>query len=111
MKAPSETGLVRDCLQFLAIRCPAAVVWRQNSGATKIGDRFFRSASLNGISDILAVMPPRGRLLAAECKSEKGRLRDSQEEFLARVRAVGGVSGVVRTLDDLDALIVEAMQL
>jgi hypothetical protein len=99
VKAPRESHLVRACLQLLAAwRIPA---WRQNQGALKVGGRFVRFAGVNGISDILGVLPPSGRMLAVECKTPRGRLAADQAAFLDAVREAGGLSLVVRGVDEL----------
>lgn len=52
----------------------------------------------SGLPDIVVVVPPGGRLLGLECKSEKGRLRPDQIAFKSRAEAVGAHYTVVRTL-------------
>jgi hypothetical protein len=38
--------------------------------------------------------------LAIECKSERGKASDEQQNFIDRVRADGGLAGIARTPDD-----------
>src|SRR5262245_49294364 len=102
MKAPRETTLVRACLELLQLR--RVPCWRANTGAVAIGSgaarRFVRFGP-PGQSDIIAVLPPTGRLLALECKSAAGRLRPAQKEFLDAVAGAGGASLVVRDVRQL----------
>ena len=105
---PSEHQIQTACLQYLAV-CPQ-VAWaeRINTGAVKIPvpggkDRFVRYG-FPGCSDILGQMKD-GRVLAIEVKSAVGRATEAQDAFLKRVATYGGVSGVVRSTAQLQALI------
>lgn len=106
---PSEHQVQTACLQYLAV-CPS-VAWavRMNTGAVKIPaidgkpPRFVRYG-FPGCSDILGQMKD-GRVLAIEVKSAVGRLSEPQEAFLELVAIHGGVSGVVRSTGELEALL------
>lgn len=52
-----------------------------------------------GIPDLFALHE--GKLFAIEVKTEKGRLTESQEEFLERVEENGGIPIVARGYEDL----------
>jgi hypothetical protein len=65
-------------------------VWRNNSGAFRVGDRFIR-AGKRGSSDLIGQVPRSGRFLALEIKRPKGELSGDQREFLAKVAREGGV--------------------
>jgi Holliday junction resolvase len=52
-----------------------------------------------GISDLIACK--NGRFYAFEVKNEKGKLTKHQELFLEQVKVVGGVAGVVRSIEDV----------
>lgn len=107
--APSEHQVQTACLQYLAV-CPS-VAWaeRINTGAVKIpGEpgrkpRFVRYG-FPGCSDIIGQLKD-GRFLAVEVKSRTGRATEAQAAFLKRVATSGGVSGVVRSTGDLQALL------
>lgn len=104
-----EQDLVNQCLQWLHLA--GVFAWRCNSGAVageyKGKRRFVKFQSINGVSDILGVIPPNGQLLAVECKSDRGKLRSSQEAFLSAVQAAGGLVIVVRSLDTLVVVLKE----
>lgn len=105
MKKPTEQQLVRQVLDYLALK--RVFAWRQNQGAARYpkrggGEYFVRATSLQGISDVIGVLPD-GRFLAVECKTDGGRLRPTQEAFLDLVRTHGGVALVVRSLAELRA--------
>ena len=95
----TEAPVLAACLGLLALR--GIPHWRQNTGATTVGRRFIRFG-VKGASDILAVLPPNGRMLAVECKRPKGgRLSEDQAAFLANVRDAGGIALVVNNVSVL----------
>jgi hypothetical protein len=104
VKQPTESALVRQCLDFLRLR--GLVAFRVNAGGLAVGSgrgrRFVRLAPA-GVGDILAILPPAGRLLSIEVKRPGGRLRPSQARWIDLVRAQGGLALVVRSLDELIA--------
>src|SRR4051812_31915703 len=67
----AANDLVSACLHLLALQGVRA--WRNNT--TGVYDpqrkRFRTFTGRKGISDILGIIPPTGRLLAVECKSGK----------------------------------------
>ena len=104
--ARRETDIVRAILDYLKVkRVPA---WRVNTGAFKAeykGRVRFHRFGAPGMSDIIACLPPLGRMLALEVKREDGEASEKQEEFLALVKSNGGVSAVVRSIDDVERLL------
>ena len=56
-----------------------------------------------GVSDILGVY--RGRFMALEVKSEKGKLTTEQMLFFQDVQANGGYPALVRCTEDVEAVI------
>jgi len=60
-----------------------------------------------GSSDILGCLPG-GRFLAVEVKAPDGRLSQGQQEFLEKIRGLGGMALVVRGWQELDAALREA---
>lgn len=108
MKAPRENDVLRACLELLRVR--RIFCWRQNQGAIPLGDgRFRKFVGMKGVSDILAVLPPGGRLLAVETKRpDGGRLTDDQRAFLEAVCAAGGLALVVDDVAQLIAALEEA---
>jgi hypothetical protein len=105
MKATSETDLVRNCLAYLRLRGVPA--WRSNSGALRVERggrrRVYRFSGARGLSDILGLLPPWGRLLAVECKRPGNRPTPDQQGFLDAVTAAGGLALVVHDVGDLAA--------
>ncbi len=96
-------ALTRECLHLLRLR--GVLAWRNNTGALTIARTNGRTQFLRfgevGSGDILAVMPQTGRFLSIEIKTGRDTLRQSQKEWIAQVRAQGGLAIVVRSLGDL----------
>ncbi len=84
------------------LRGHPAVAWveRQNSGGFKDGLGQFVRFGWPGCSDILGQLRD-GRILAVEVKAPGGRLSESQQIFLNRVRAAGGVAFVATSAVDV----------
>jgi hypothetical protein len=63
----------------------------------------------SGVADILGCY--NGRFVAIELKRPKGTygVTPAQSAFLARVHAAGGVSGVARSLEEVDAILAECL--
>ena len=99
----AANDLVAVCLDYLQLAGIRA--WRNNTtGVFDARRNVFRTfTGRKGVSDILGIVPPTGRLLAVECKSGKGKLTREQREFLADIHAAGGIALCVRSLDDLRA--------
>jgi hypothetical protein len=101
MGAP-ENMVKNACLQYLNVL--GIMAWSNNTGAVKYrngagADRFLRFG-YKGSADIIGCMPD-GRFLAVECKTEKGRVSESQREFLAGIKKSGGVAVVARCVEDV----------
>lgn len=96
-----EASLLRACLAFLqASGYPA---FRTNSGLLVLesgGNRRAVRLGKTGTPDIICCGPG-GRFIAIECKSENGRLTPLQQDTLRRVQKAGGISLVVRNIDEL----------
>ena len=99
----SEQGIVRACLDLLRLR--GIFCWRQKCGGVSLQvgadhrERFVRFTSINGVSDIIGVLPG-GRIICVECKRPGGRLTPDQIEFQNAVRRRGGLALVI--YDDAD---------
>ena len=98
--AQSETNATtQQILRFLFEQ--RVFAWRQNSlGIFDRSSGSYRASGKSGVADILACVPPRGRLLAIEIKTGKDRLRPEQQGFLASIKATGGFCMVVHSFED-----------
>jgi hypothetical protein len=111
-REPSEAEILRAILQLLKRHPKVAMSWRQNSGTFQERNRdgsvrYIRANTARGMSDIMGTLKD-GRTLAIEVKSRTGRMRPGQEEFLASIRAAGGVAGVCRSVEDAQKLLGDA---
>lgn len=86
---------------------PGVWVWRQNTGAAHTPEGFVRFG-LPGQPDISGILRG-GRALFVEVKSEHGRLRKDQENFIARATELGALCVVARTLEDALRPVCEAL--
>jgi hypothetical protein len=95
-----ESQVLRQCLQLLRFRRIPA--WRANSGGMRVGGRYVRFASADGLSDIVGALPPSGRMLLVETKILGGRLTAAQSTFLTNMAAAGALCLVVSDPKQLD---------
>lgn len=80
--------------------------WRNNVGAVQTqykGKSGFLRFGKVGSSDIIGVL--RGRLIAIEVKTQKGKVSDAQRDFLTNIERCGGYAIIARSLDDVIALV------
>jgi hypothetical protein len=108
-----ETGLVRACLDWLALHRVKA--WRMNNtGVFDPARKVFRSFhGERGVPDILGIFPQTvtlddgsvvtfGNFLGVECKRPGERPRAEQEAFLQEIRDRGGIGLCVHSLRELE---------
>lgn len=109
MGSQAEHGqLVDAALVRLSER--GVLAWRAPVGVgSLLGTRRVMRFGLPGQSDILAVLPPRGRLLGLEAKTGRARQSKQQRAFEARVRQMGGAYHVFRSVAELDHLLEELL--
>lgn len=94
----SETQLVKTILQAVNYY---GFFWRNNSGAQKIdngGSKRFVRFGLPGSADIIGVH--KGRFVAIEVKSQRGRQSDNQRQFQESIEKQGGVYILAYSVDD-----------
>ncbi|MCK9370259.1 VRR-NUC domain-containing protein [Candidatus Dojkabacteria bacterium] len=98
MKSPSNE-LTSSIIDFLLRN--RFFAWRQNTtGVYDPKNKFFRPASITGVSDIIAIRPQDGRFVAIEVKIGHDKLRESQIAFLGSVERAKGIAVVVKTFDE-----------
>jgi hypothetical protein len=110
MLEPKEADILRDCLMWLKLH--GVFCWRQNQGAIA-GEhngkrRFLRFSSAPGISDIIGLLPPAGKLLAIECKRPGRHPTPEQLAFLEVIRSSGGIALCVHSLEELERLLTDS---
>ena len=118
---PSASGTESDVMAavFELLRVHPRVAWfmRLNSGAVQDGDRFTvfyrlylrgRPGRTKGASDYLGQLTD-GRLFLMECKRPGVRRgTDEQHDLLDACVAVGGVGGIVQSVEDAQRLLGDA---
>ncbi|WP_435008011.1 VRR-NUC domain-containing protein [Tundrisphaera lichenicola] len=103
MIGPSESAVVAQCLEWLALR--RIFAWRNNTGACKLDGRWIRYGH-PGSGDILGVLP-NGLFLSVECKTPAGRQSKQQKLFQTMIEKNGGVYVVARSAADLERYFIE----
>lgn len=105
----SETGIMRRAM--LALSDIGCLIFRNQVGKYKLADgRWLSSGLCVGSSDLIGLTPLTvtedmvGKTVAVftavEIKTDRGRLEDSQSNFLAAIIAVGGIGVVAKSPDD-----------
>lgn len=94
----SESEIQRSILDYLEA-IPTIWVARQNTGVARSGGRYIKYGVV-GAGDITGVLPG-GRRLEIEVKTKEGSLSREQREFGARMRQLGAVYIVARSLEDV----------
>lgn len=115
---PSEAEVQSAVVQLLRTHPRVAWFGRFNSGSAVAehtnGDKrytaFYRlylrgmAARSRGLSDVMGQLTD-GRLFILEIKSRRGRATPEQNEFIDVVLKAGGIAGIVRSVDDVVALL------
>ena len=107
----SENDVQKSILHFVNLQHDF-FAWRNNSIGVydQTSGRFRRKAGfdISGVSDILSVFSPQGRIVALEVKNplvrDKG-LSLSQEAFLKKINKMGGVALCVWSLEQVQDLV------
>jgi len=100
----SEADIQRACM-IEASRC-GAITWRNNTGAYNDGQRYIRYGLCKGSSDLIGIF--KGRFLAIEVKTPKGRVSKEQKKFIDAVNGAGGIGFVARSPEDVKKHLTEA---
>lgn len=95
-----ENELTRAAIQYCEHK--GCYMWRNNSGAVKVEDRYIRYG-YKGSSDAIGVTPD-GRIICIEAKTEFGTVSAYQRAFLEEIQRRGGIGVVVRPSNYSDVL-------
>ena len=82
---------------------PYLRVWRQNTGAMQVGDRFVRFG-INGAADITGVLAC-GMRLELEVKRPGGKQSKDQRRFQGVMDAMGALYAVVDSVESVDRVL------
>lgn len=102
-----EAAIQASILRYL--KSAGLLHWRQNSGTLVMG-KYRITLGMKGLPDIIVVIPPDGRFLGLEVKSETGKWRPAQKEFAAKLESSGGRYEIVRSLKDAKDVIAESLK-
>lgn len=105
--ASAHSHLCRACQDFLELHgIPVAVI---NQRPVRLANGSYRTPGAPaGFPDIVAGLPPQGRMLLLEVKSGKSRLRPRQLEAGLKWTEAGALWGVIRSVTDLPEILREA---
>jgi len=85
-----------------------AVIFRVNSGKVRMADgRYFDTGVPNGYSDLSGFRKSDGKAVFLEIKNEKGKLRESQKQFLKTIQQYDVIAGVCRSADEAVKIVTE----
>ena len=99
MEKQMEQRILHDCLVYLKQR--KAKVWSPNPETAPEHDDDLPRPSVDGMSDLIGVLPPNGRLLAIVVKRPGRKPSPSQQAFLKSVRQAGGVAVCAHSVVEL----------
>lgn len=95
-----EKDIQKAILQYL--KAKRIFHYRQNSGAFKTENGFMRTASVNGLPDIVAIKE--GIYIGLEVKTQNGRQSDAQRGIQDEITKAGGFYFVVRSVEDVQMI-------
>lgn len=99
-----ESDLQRQIIEFINYQ-PRLFCWRAPSrGVFDVQRGVFRkSDTILGVSDILGLIKSTGRMFAIELKAPSRPRRGSpeQELFLDKIKNMGGLAGVARSIEEV----------
>lgn len=75
-----------------------------------VASRWTAFGLVKGAADLIGLVKPHGRFLALEVKSRTGRASKEQIQFLALVNRMGGVGGIVRSVEEALELVTRAAE-
>ena len=105
----SESKIVADIRLSLGARTDC-IVWRNSTGVAKTRTgHTVRFGLCVGSSDLIAIVKPSGRMVVLEAKTPIGRATKEQIAFIEMVRAAGGHGAIVRSVEEANRVIDEAI--
>lgn len=93
-----HTELCRSVERYLGLRSDL-FLWHNNTGAGMMGKRFVRFG-YPGSADFIGLLRG-GVMLCIECKTGDARQTFEQRQFQERIKTLGGLYFVIRSLDEL----------
>jgi hypothetical protein len=76
-------------------------LFRNNTGYLQAKNgQYVHFGLCTGSSDLVGIVPPSGRFLAIEVKTETGKTTKEQEAFLNMVNSLGGIGFIARSPEE-----------
>jgi hypothetical protein len=95
---PYEREVQDAVIALCKMHKSVAWIYRMNTGATKIGERFIRFG-FPGLSDVIG-QSITGRFIAIEVKREGEKPTEAQQSFLNMVAINGGIAGCAHSAQE-----------
>lgn len=99
----SESQVKKQIKQWLKLK--GIFFWSQDTAGVPDGRGGFRPPAMRGVSDILAIHPRTGQLIAIECKSSIGKTSPFQNFFLKKVKDNHAIAVVAKGVEDVEQAI------
>ena len=108
-KEPTEKEIENSILAYLQTQ--KGFFWKNQSvGVWDNVKKTYRKPNnrfhINGVADVLGCLPG-GKFIALEVKTKKGRATQNQKDFLQRISMLGGKAAIVKSIDDVKAVLEE----
>lgn len=100
----SEADIQKEILEWLNIQ-PFTFAFRTNNIGVPLKNGGFRKSPTPGLSDLIC--SHKGRFMAIEVKTPKGKTTEDQEKFLKCCRATKSIGCVVTSVDDIITVLKE----
>ena len=100
-KVPNENSITNAILTYLNCQ-PNTFAWRNNTtGIYDSRKKCYRARTgkynIKGVADILGITND-GRFIAIEVKRPGGRASREQQNYLSRIKALGGIAGIAKSV-------------
>lgn len=108
-KEPTEKEIENSILAYLQTQ--KGFFWKNQSvGVWDNVRKTYRKPNnrfhINGTADVLGCLPG-GKFIALEVKTKRGRATQNQKDFLQRISVLGGKAAIVKSIDDVKAVLEE----
>ena len=108
-KEPTEKEIENSILAYLQTQ--KGFFWKNQSvGVWDNVRKTYRKPNnrfhINGVADVLGCLPG-GKFIALEVKTKRGRATQNQKDFLQRISMLGGKAAIVKSIDDVKAVLEE----
>lgn len=103
MEEATEKQIQNSIIDYLLLK--GHFVWRNNSGVVQAqykGKTRMWRAGVRGGSDILGICKSGGKFIAIECKKKGNTTTFIQDEFLRKIKELGGYAIIAYSIEDVE---------